>query len=237
MSKKKKCTDGRRNNQPPKDHQWKPGESGNPKGAPKKEDRMQRFSMDSFRQFIMNDAWKDVEIVENGRKKKVPKFYVIVSQLNNKAAKGDVQAARLAFKYLEAAASQNDASLYEWLIEWTKLQERKLRAGRNPGSLEHYDVMYDYYMFKRDMRRLEGEDSWPFENEEPRTQADWHLFIKHHEALKSDPLSKAPWPIEYPEDLEAEIRDSMSPEERMEERLKAFSESKKSGKKKKPEEE
>ncbi|MGH1399214.1 MAG: DUF5681 domain-containing protein [Alphaproteobacteria bacterium] len=197
---KKKCTDGRKNNRPPKEHQFKPGQSGNPKGRPKEDDRMKRFSMNSFRSFIMNDAHKLVEIVENGRRKMVPKFYVIVSQLNNKAAKGDVRATALALKYLQAAASGNDAALFDWIISWSKLQERKLKASCDPGSLEHYDVMYDYFMFKRDMRRGEGVEAWPYENDEPYDDKDWKVFLRHHEKLKSDRLYEAPWPPKYPSD-------------------------------------
>lgn len=59
---------------------------GNPinlKGAPKKDDDMKRFSMDSFRKSTMNDAHKKVEIVENGQRKIVSQIYVIISRLNN----------------------------------------------------------------------------------------------------------------------------------------------------------
>ncbi|MGH1378711.1 MAG: DUF5681 domain-containing protein [Alphaproteobacteria bacterium] len=195
---KKNCTDGRRNNRPPKEHQFKPGQSGNPQGRPPVSDRMQRFSIDSFRKFIMNDAWKEIEIVESGRRKMVPKFYVIISQLNNKAAKGDIAATRLATKLLESAASGNDKDLFEWMTIWAEWQERKLKASCNPGSLEHFDVMYQYYMFKRDVRRVEGTEAWPFEDDEPYDDADWRVFIKYHDRLKKDPKSIAPWPLDFP---------------------------------------
>lgn len=196
---KKNDKDGRRNNRPPQKNQFQPGQSGNPKGRPKESDDMKRISMDNLRKFIMNDVWKEVEIVENGRKKKVPKLYVMVSQLNNSAIKGNVQATRLAFKNLETAATENDAVLYEWTIGWMDLKNRVLAASKNPGSLNHYNVMYDYYMFKRDIRSVEGEDRWPYENEEPVTDAQWHFFMKIHDGLKRDPQSRGPWPIEYPE--------------------------------------
>ena len=197
---KKKCNDERKNNRPPKANQFgQPG--GNPinkRGAPKKDESMKRFSMDSFRSFIMNDAHKEVEIVENGRRKMVPKFYVMISQLNNQAIKGNVSAARLATKLLEAASSGNDKHLFEWMDLWAELQERKLKASRNPGSLEHFDVMYQYYMFKKDMRLGEGVESWPFEDDEPYDDEDWRVFIKYHDLLKDNPEHIVTWPLDYP---------------------------------------
>ncbi len=197
---KKKCTDGRRNNRPPKAHQFKPGQSGNPKGRPKDDDRMRRLSMDGFRSLIMNEAYKEVKITEDGRTKTVPKLYIMVSQLYSKAAKGDVPAARLAMKLMEAAASQNDEALRDWTLAWFEMLERKLRAERNPGSLEHLDAMYQYYMFKKNMRRVEGIERWPVEEGEPYDDADWHAFIKHHEFLKKNADHVVPWPLDYPSD-------------------------------------
>jgi hypothetical protein len=48
MSKKKKHTDKQRdyevgNKKPPKEHQWKPGESGNPAGPPKAKTQLHRY--------------------------------------------------------------------------------------------------------------------------------------------------------------------------------------------------
>lgn len=216
---KKKCTDGRKNNNPPKEHRFKPGQSGNPKGRPKDDDRMKRLSMDSFRGFIMNDAWKEVEIVENGRRKMVPKFYVIVSQLNNQAIKGNVTAARLATNLLKTAASGNDEHLFEWAMTWSEMQERKLKASCNPGSLEHFDTMYQYYMFKRDMRRAEGGDVWLFEDDEPYDDVDWRVFIKYHDLLKKDPEFIAPWPINFPSNDPKEEKPAKATPEELEDEL------------------
>lgn len=133
---KKKCTDGRKNNSPPKNRRFgqPDGNPINKKGAPRKEDRMQRFSMDSFRSFIMNEAWKEFEIKSAGSTKHVPKFYLIVSQLYTKAAQGDFQSTKLVTQLLKSAATGNDKNLYEWINLWADMQERKLRASGKPAT-------------------------------------------------------------------------------------------------------
>jgi hypothetical protein len=117
---------------------------------------------------------------------------------NVELGKGNIAAARLSTKLLEAAASGNDKDLFEWTLAWSELQERKTKASCDPGSIEHFDVMYKYYMFKRDMRRGEGVEAWPFEDEEPYDDQDWIVFIEHHDTLKRAPKSLAPWPLDFP---------------------------------------
>lgn len=201
MSKK---VDGRKNNIPPKNGQFgQPG--GNPinkKGAPKKKDRMLRLSKQTLNEVIMNEAFKTINVNEGGHQKTVAKIFLIIAQLSNKAAKGDTKSIKLMIELMKSAATENDANLYEWTLLWGDMQAEKLSASRNPGSLEHYNAMYRYYIFKKDIRRVEGEERWPFEPFEPCTDEDWHLFIDHHDKLKSDPeYTKAPWPLDYPSDI------------------------------------
>jgi len=72
---------------PPKAHQFKPGQSGNPKGRPKGPGNLYKK--------IAKHASKKMTVFENGVEKKMAKLDVVISAMYNKAASGDVAAARL----------------------------------------------------------------------------------------------------------------------------------------------
>ena len=69
---------------PPRRHQFKPGQSGNPKGR--------RKGATSAATLFRNLFEERIEIVEGGRKRKLPRFEVLVRQLVTKAHKGDPKA-------------------------------------------------------------------------------------------------------------------------------------------------
>lgn len=80
---------------PPKEHQFKEGQSGNLKGRPK--------GPGSLPKLIAKHAAKKVTVVEGGVQKKMAKLDVVISAMFSKAAKGDVAAARLLTTLLLAA--------------------------------------------------------------------------------------------------------------------------------------
>jgi len=88
---------------PPKAHQFKPGQSGNPKGRPR--------GPGSLLKAITKHAGKKVPVVENGVAKKMAKLDVVLSALFGKAAKGDVPAARLLTGLVQAAATLESEGL------------------------------------------------------------------------------------------------------------------------------
>lgn len=88
---------------PPRQNQFKPGLSGNPKGRP-------RGSRNAST--LLDEALKErVTVSENGRRRKVTKLEVILKQLVNSAAQGDHRAIRL-------------------LLEWTEKLELTDRSGK-----------------------------------------------------------------------------------------------------------
>lgn len=72
---------------PPKEYQFKPGQSGNPKGRPK--------GPGNILKVVAKQAGRKVTVIENGIEKTMPRFDVMISAMFSKASKGDVPAARL----------------------------------------------------------------------------------------------------------------------------------------------
>lgn len=72
---------------PPEHTQFKPGQSGNPKGRPRGTVNMATVLGRTLRE--------KVDTVENGRRKTISKFEAALKQLTNKAASGDLSALRL----------------------------------------------------------------------------------------------------------------------------------------------
>jgi hypothetical protein len=72
---------------PPKDSQFKPGRSGNPKGRPKGALNMATVLEQILRQKVV--------IEDGGKRKTINKLEAAVTQLTNKAAAGDLKALQL----------------------------------------------------------------------------------------------------------------------------------------------
>lgn len=82
---------------PPKHTQFKPGQSGNPRGRPK--------GSRNFKSDLLDVLKKPVQIAENGRKKKISSQLASLLRLREKALAGD---ARALDKLLEFARTYND---------------------------------------------------------------------------------------------------------------------------------
>ena len=69
---------------PPKKHQFKPGQSGNPKGRPKKSKNMTTL--------VDEELDKTVSVIDGGRRRRESKRVLAARQLADRAAKGDHKA-------------------------------------------------------------------------------------------------------------------------------------------------
>ena len=79
---------------PPKSGQFKPGQSGNPKGRPK--------APPTFEDLIAKEANKKITLTVGGAKVQLTQAEVVAKALMQKAMKGDIAAAKLVVMGLQA---------------------------------------------------------------------------------------------------------------------------------------
>lgn len=84
---------------PPKRSRFKPGQSGNPKGRPKRSRNRLTILADELSQPVV--------ITEHGRRKTIPKGELILRQTVNKSASGDLKATAMVF------------------VDWARLEEKE----------------------------------------------------------------------------------------------------------------
>lgn len=75
---------------PPKQHQFKPGQSGNPKGRPKGAPTLQGV--------MAREATKLIKVKQGDNVVNVPKLEALARRVFNKALEGDLAAARMIFQ-------------------------------------------------------------------------------------------------------------------------------------------
>lgn len=78
---------------PPRHTRFKKGQSGNPKGRTKKNKNWATVLIETLNE--------KVAINENGKRKKITKLEAMAKQTANKAASGDVRAARMLFDLIQ----------------------------------------------------------------------------------------------------------------------------------------
>ena len=104
---------------PPKATQWKPGQSGNPKGRPKRTKDFEKLLDQELSQFI--------RITDGGQVVSMTKREVLIKSLVNESLKGDRQAQKLILSFMKTQLTvegfEPDEADREALIELFKSKQ------------------------------------------------------------------------------------------------------------------
>jgi hypothetical protein len=112
--------------QPPRHTQFKQGQSGNPKGRPKK--------AATLPEVLTKELRTRVPIVNNGKRKKVSMLEAIVKQHLNKAANGDSKAAAMVLNHIKENRPDVGDNLSELVQEFRAVHNRHEAADRDGGE-------------------------------------------------------------------------------------------------------
>lgn len=108
---------------PPKAHRFRPGESGNPRGRPKK--------TPTLYEELMKELARPVQIKMRNRTVKISKLEAILRKLLQSCLEGDTRATRLLLAMLQAApapaAERDDQSEFEMALPDEEAISRILR--------------------------------------------------------------------------------------------------------------
>jgi hypothetical protein len=101
---------------PPKEHQFKKGESGNPKGRPKTVTPVPSTELDTL---ILEEANRQLRVQENGAISHVSMRHAVLRALGQSAVKGNGYAAKVYLQHLGRAEAKRQAAVDEDIRYWT----------------------------------------------------------------------------------------------------------------------
>ncbi len=105
---------------PPRATRFRPGQSGNPRGRPRKPKPVQDL--------LATELRRRVVIRENGHEQRIPKLELVMKRLVNDAIQGNYPAVRLLIDMLKVAEESSDPGVADRTIEELNAEDREILA-------------------------------------------------------------------------------------------------------------
>ncbi len=102
---------------PPRRTQFQPGQSGNPKGRPK---RRGKTELESIGAVVVSEMNETVEVTENGKRINITKLRLALKQIMAKSAQGDLSAARMFVNLVQKFGDKAEVEKYAERFASTK---------------------------------------------------------------------------------------------------------------------
>ncbi len=161
---------------PPKSRQFKPGQSGNPRGRPRgAKNKRPAQHEERLKEIILDEAYREITVRDGDRNVSIPMAQAIIRSMAVNAAKGQHRAQRLFAELLASVESANRMlneqlleSDIEYKVEWEKeLRRKELNITDLPDPTPHPDQI------KIDMREGTVEIAGPLTKEEQELLNSW----------------------------------------------------------------
>lgn len=118
---------------PPKRTRFQKGTSGNPSGRPKGAKTM--IAADDIENLILSEAYRTVEVTENGKRQKLNMVQAALRSLAVNAAKGDFKAQKMFLTHVQTIEARREANISEAVALWLDYK-KNWRA-----EFERYDAL------------------------------------------------------------------------------------------------
>jgi Family of unknown function (DUF5681) len=136
---KRKASDGRKNNKPPEQHQFKKGQSGNKKGRPKKDP--------TFLHLVEKELNSKHSISVGTRQIELPLKLLLVKQLLRIAMKGNTKALFFVLEMLDTIQKAN-----------AKKQTQSLRSRYRTEDIQNMTDDERTELYFKTLRQVNGEE-------------------------------------------------------------------------------
>ena len=100
---------------PPKDTRWKPGQSGNPRGRPRKGVSIQTER--AVREAFIRAGNREVTVKEGGKPRQMPAIDAVYYRLMIKALEGDYRSIKLVMEYMRELIKEHES----WQIRFEEM--------------------------------------------------------------------------------------------------------------------